>query len=61
MNPYHRLFDRQDDVAEHATELSLGMAIPYRDEPPAEGMVCDHRARQLVDEARRARVPGEGL
>ena len=34
MNPYHKLFDRQDDQAEHAHELAVGMAVPYKYSPP---------------------------
>lgn len=34
MNPYSAMFDRADDVAEHARELAADMAVPYHADPP---------------------------
>ena len=53
MNPYHRLFDAQNDAAEHASELAAGMAIPYYSDPPP--IPADWDRALIVEELRRAR------
>jgi hypothetical protein len=55
MNPYHRLFDPQHDAAEHASELAIGMAIPYCSPTPERSISWEREmvVRQLRDVRRR--------
>ncbi len=53
MNPYHQLFEPQHDAAEHASELAIGMAIPYCGETPRR--VDSWEREKVVHQLRDAR------
>ncbi len=59
MNPYHQLFEPQHDAAEHASELAIGMAIPYRS--PAPERSSSWEREKVVHQLRDARKkPADG-